>query len=206
MINQLLLVILKGVNKHKTHNSTFKNVSSEILKNSFLGPRFNKKRRSSRKKRNSSIDSNPNNPNENNLTSVVMEGENQIINLKAPGQFEKDYNSQNNSQPLNHSPKKEPDPAQPNFVSAKSSPKRGKFKKKYGASGIRTHKSTKSKDYLASFSYFGSRIHDKINEFNKMHGMNVQGGYTPGYQGHKKNNSQHEFSGDFGYASHPHDK
>ena len=66
---------------HKKHNSAFRNVSTDILQNSYIG----KKRRFISNKQ--SIDDSNKSYNDKLGTSVVLEHNNQIINLKAPAQF-----------------------------------------------------------------------------------------------------------------------
>lgn len=71
--------------KKKDHRS-FRNVRTGIIQNSFLGPGFNENKRNLRAKK-SSLSDVQYAPQQEFSKSVLFSNPNQIINLKAPGQF-----------------------------------------------------------------------------------------------------------------------
>ena len=135
----------RGRRRAKKHRSAFRNVSQHILQ--------------------SHKDNERNQSEEPEV--VVVEQKNQIINLKAPTQFERDdydIENRNDGADINNAHKQ----ANKEFGIKKYKAKRRKGK------DISKDFSKDKKEYLASFSYFGSRIHDKISEFNKMISTNNQ--------------------------------
>ena len=130
---------LRGRRRAKKHRSAFRNVSQHILKSNKDDAR-----------------------NQSEEHGVIVEQNNQIINLKAPTQFERDdYDDEHNRKDERaefDSPQK--------YGGRDINIKKNRAKRRKGKDTSKDFGN--NKDYLASFSYFGSRIHDKISEFNKM--------------------------------------
>jgi hypothetical protein len=143
----------------KKNNKTFRDVGSEILQNSILGSRFNNKRRLGTKKH-SIADSKD--PLDSVSQSMLGSNPNQIINLQAPTQFNKDYNkgSSNNIH-------------QNNIKNSRSdlsgiSPQKSKRRRKPVKQRIRVDAKHNKTAYMPDSTYFGSRLQEKIAEFNKL--------------------------------------
>lgn len=120
--------------------------------------------------------------------TMLVEHSHQIINLKAPAQFEKvrahEESTLNPNRKLSQT-------SQLNNISEGRSPKRQRLKKKSSKSQVINKNKNDKTQYTSSCSYFGSRMHDKITEFNKQHAF-VQN--NPGYQQYNKHEGDQVFS------------
>lgn len=150
----------KGRKKIKQNKSTLRDGNSEIMQNSFLGPKFNFRRRiGSKKNSNSDIKG----PLEAVSQSMLVHYPNQIINLKAPTQFERIQQKDDFQDNTDRDIAKSSYPAP-----SRTSPQKSKERRRPSKQRIKVDAKQNKTAYMSESSYFGSRLHDKITEFNKI--------------------------------------
>jgi hypothetical protein len=162
----------KDRKKLRQHTSTLRDGNTVILQNSFIGPKFNHRRRIVSKK---NSDSDFKVPLEAVNQSMLVHYPNQIINLKAPTQFERVQKKDEIVKDIDKDMIKRSYP-----TPSHTSPQISKERRRPSKQRIKVDAKQNKTAYMSESSYFGSRLHDKITEFNK-----INGNLSPSFQTNK---------------------